>query len=326
MKAYRLTATGTAPELAEMPAPEAGPGEVIVDIAACGLNFADLLMIEGTYQQTPPPPFTLGMELAGTVIGHGPGVTGPASGTRVAVMAGSGGLAERGAFPAAACLPIPDAMPFSVAAAFQVAYGTSHLALARRARLAAGETLLVLGAAGGVGLTAIEIGKLMGARVIACARGADKLAVCAAAGADHLIDSTGADIRAAVKALGGADVVYDPVSGDQFRAALGATNPEGRILAVGFASGEVPQIPANHLLVKNIDVLGFWWGGYAHFNPVALRESMAELIGWYEKGRLAPHVSHVFELERAGDAYATLRARKSTGKIVVTMGADQPAP
>ncbi|SMH51696.1 NADPH:quinone oxidoreductase family protein [Maritimibacter sp. HL-12] len=326
MKAYRLTATGTAPELAEMPAPEAGPGEVIVDIAACGLNFADLLMIEGTYQQTPPPPFTLGMELAGTVIGHGPGVTGPASGTRVAVMAGSGGLAERGAFPAAACLPIPDAMPFSVAAAFQVAYGTSHLALARRARLAAGETLLVLGAAGGVGLTAIEIGKLMGARVIACARGADKLAVCAAAGADHLIDSTGDDIRAAVKALGGADVVYDPVGGDQFRAALGATNPEGRILAVGFASGEVPQIPANHLLVKNIDVLGFWWGGYAHFNPVALRESMAELIGWYEEGRLAPHVNHVFELERAGDAYATLRARKSTGKIVVTMGADQPAP
>ena len=326
MKAYRLTTSGVAPDLSNLPAPEAGPGEVIVEIAACGLNFADLLMIEGSYQQTPPPPFTLGMELAGTIIGQGPGVTAPALGTRVAVMAGSGGLAESGAFPAEACLPIPDTMPFTDAAAFQIAYGTSHLALARRARLAAGETLLVLGAAGGVGLTAIEIGKLMGATVIACARGADKLAVCKAAGADHLIDSESGDIRGAVKALGGADVVYDPVGGDQFRAALGATNPEGRILAVGFASGEVPQIPANHLLVKNIDVIGFWWGGYAHFNPGALRESMAALIGWYGEGRLSPHISHRLPLERAAEAYELLRARKSTGKIVVTMGAGQPAP
>ncbi|GGD26757.1 NADPH:quinone oxidoreductase family protein [Sinisalibacter lacisalsi] len=326
MKAYRLTSTGTAPEIADLPAPEAGPGEVVVEIAACGLNFADLLMIEGKYQQTPPPPFTLGMELAGTVIARGPGVDAPALGTRVAVMAGSGGLAEMGAFAAEACLPIPDAMPFDDAAAFQVAYGTSHLALARRARLAPGETLLVLGAAGGVGLTAIEIGKLLGATVIACARGAEKLAVCAAAGADHLIDSSREDIRAAVKALGGADVVYDPVGGDQFRAALSATNPEGRILAVGFASGDVPQIPANHLLVKNIDVIGFWWGGYALFNPAALRESMAALIGWYEQGRLAPHISHRLPLDRAAEAYELLRTRKSTGKIVVTMGADQPSP
>jgi len=326
MKAYRLTATGTAPEIAELPTPQAGPGEVIVEIAACGLNFADLLMVEGTYQQTPPPPFTLGMELAGTVIGHGPGVTTPALGTRVAVVSGSGGLAEAGAFPVAACLPIPDAMPFDDAAAFQIAYGTSHLALARRARLAPGETLLVLGAAGGVGLTAIEIGKLMGATVIACARGEDKLAVCAAAGADHLIDSDREDIRVAVKALGGADVVYDPVGGAQFSAALSATNPEGRILAVGFASGEVPQIPANHLLVKNIDVIGFWMGGYARFNPTAERESMAELIGWYEQGRLTPHISHRVPLDQAAEAYDLLRARKSTGKIVVTMGADQPSP
>jgi len=322
MKAYSLSAIGDPPRMVEADDPTPGAGEVLIDIAACGLNFADLLMIEGKYQQMPPPPFSLGMEFAGTVIGHGEGVTAPALGTRVAVMAGFGGLAEIAAVPAGACVPIPDAMPFDDAAAFQVAYGTSHIGLDRRARLQTGETLLVLGAAGGVGLTAIEVGKLMGATVIACARGAEKLAICKNAGADHLIDSETDDIRDAVKALGGADVVYDPVGGDQFTAALRATNPEGRILAVGFASGDVPQVPANHLLVKNIDVIGYWWGGYAHFNPAAMTDSMAQLIAWYEAGRLKPHISHRLPLDRADDAYALLRGRKSTGKVVVTI--DQP--
>lgn len=326
MKAYRVTATATPPALAETDRPQPGPGEVLIEVAACGLNFADLLMMEGKYQQTPEPPFTLGMECAGTVVARGTEVETPAVGTRVAVMAGAGGLAEFAVVPAAACVAIPDAMPFVDAAAFQVAYGTSHIGLGRRARLRPGETLLVLGAAGGVGLTAIEVGKLMGATVIACARGRDKLAVCAAAGADHLIDSETDDIRAAVRALGGADVVYDPVGGDQFTAALRATKPEGRILLVGFASGDVPQVPANHLLVKNIDVIGYWWGGYAHFNPEAMRESMEELVRWYAAGRLSPHIGLQLPLERVGEAYEALRARRTTGKVVVTIGADQPSP
>lgn len=323
MKAYQIHAVGAPPTLREIDTPVPGPGEVLVEIAAAGLNFADLLMARGQYQTRPPLPFTLGMEAAGTIAALGPGVDGPAPGTRVVVVGGQGGLAEAGVFPAMGCTAIPAAMPFEHAAGFAIAYGTSLVGLSRRAQLKPGETLLVLGAAGGVGLTAIEIGKLIGARVIACARGSDKLAVCTAAGADHVIDSDTQDIRESVLALGGADVVYDPVGGDQFTAALRATNPEGRIVVVGFASGDVPQVPANHLLVKNVDVLGFWWGGYTSFNPAAIGENLGTLFAWYEAGKLSPHVSHVLPLARADDAYALLRERKSTGKVVVTMGKDQ---
>jgi NADPH2:quinone reductase len=302
-----------------VPDPVPGPGEALVRIAACGLNFADLLMLRGEYQERPPLPFTPGLEVAGTVAALGPGTDGPAPGTRVAVFAGHGGLAEYGVFPADTLTPIPDAMPFAHAAAFQVAYGTSHVALAHRARLQPGETLLVTGAAGGVGLTAVEIGKRMGARVIACARGPDRLAVAAAAGADHLIDSETADLRAAVKALGGADVVYDPVGGDTFMAALRATNPEGRLIPIGFAGGGVPQIPANLLLVKNLTVIGLYWGAYRSFRPAVLRDSLTTLFGWYAGGGLAPHVSHALPLDRTDDALTLLRDRKSTGKVIVTM-------
>jgi NADPH2:quinone reductase len=237
----------------------------------------------------------------------------------VALFAGAGGLAEWGVFDAATLLPIPDAMPFDHAAAFQIAYGTSHLALTRRARLQPGETLLVTGAAGGVGLTAVEIGKRLGARVIACARGADRLAVAAAAGADHLIDSDTADLRAEVRALGGADVVYDPVGGDTFTAALRATNPEGRLIPIGFAGGGVPQIPANILLVKNLTVLGVYWGGYRGFRPSALSDSLTELLAWYAAGTLRPHVSHALPLAETEAALDLLRSRRSTGKVVVTV-------
>ena len=199
-----------------------------------------------------------------------------------------------------------------------MAYGTSHVALDHKARLQPGETLLVLGAAGGVGLTAVEIGKLMGARVIACARGADKLAVAKQAGADHLIDAETDDIREVCKSLGGVDVVYDPVGGDQFKAAFRACNPEARILAIGFASGEVPQIPANHLLVKNITVMGLYWGGYLKFRPSVITDSLSTLFQWYSEGRLKPHISHTFPLDQAGEALDILRRRKSTGKVVVT--------
>ena len=318
MLAYRLPSAGNPPALVDIPAPEPETGEIGLRILACGLNFADLLMIEGRYQDTPEPPFTLGMEVAGTVTARGPGTEGPAPGTRVAVFGGQGGLAEAGCFPAARAVALPETMSFADAAAFQVAYGTSHVALDHKARLQPGETLLVLGAAGGVGLTAVEIGKLMGARVIACARGSDKLDVARQAGADHLIDAATDDIREACRALGGVDVVYDPVGGAQFKAAMRACRPEARLLTIGFASGEVPQIPANHLLVKNLSVMGLYWGGYLNFRPEVVTESLATLFEWYEAGRIRPHVSHVLPLDRAAEALDLLRARKSTGKVVVT--------
>ncbi len=318
MRAFQVTSFEASPAVTDVVDPTPGSGQVLLDIAACGLNFADLLMSRGTYQDTPTPPFTLGMEVCGIVIGHGPGVNAPAIGTRVAVFGGQGGLAEKGVFPAALCREVPDTMGSDIAAGFMVAYGTSHLALARRAQLQPGETLLVLGAAGGVGLTAVEIGKAMGAKIIAVARGQDKLAVAKAAGADHLINSESDDVKAAIKALGGADVVYDPVGGDAFKAALGACNREARVIVIGFASGDVPQIPANIILVKNITVIGFYWGGYLAFNAQALTDSLAELMAWHADGRLKPHISHCLPLDQAGDALELMRNRKSTGKVVVT--------
>jgi NADPH2:quinone reductase len=318
MRAFQVSSFSQPPALVQIAPPAPGPGEVLLDIAACGLNFADLLMAKGSYQDTPPPPFTLGMEVCGTVAGLGAGVTSPAIGTRVAVFGGQGGMAEQGVFPANLCRPVPADMTAETAAGFMVAYGTSHLALTQRARLQQGETLLVLGAAGGVGLTAVEIGKALGARVIAVARGADKLAVARAAGADHVIDSQSDDIKAAVKALGGADVVYDPVGGAAFKAALGACKPLARYIVIGFASGDVPQVPTNILLVKNIDLIGFYWGGYLKFSPDILSDSLATLLGWLAEGRLSPHVSHVLPLDQAAEALELMRSRASTGKVVIT--------
>ncbi|MGR3313270.1 MAG: NADPH:quinone oxidoreductase family protein [Roseovarius indicus] len=318
MRAFQVLPDAQPAAIRTVDTPEPKEGEVRLEIGACGLNFADLLMIKGEYQDTPEPPFTLGMEVAGTIEACGPGVDEALLGRRVAVFGGQGGLADYGCFPADRCVTLPDAMPFTDAAAFQVAYGTSHVALDHKARLQPGETLLVLGAAGGVGLTAVEIGKQMGATVIACARGADKLAVAEKAGADHLIDAKTEDIRERCKALGGLDVVYDPVGGDQFKSAFRACNPEARILAIGFASGEVPQIPANHLLVKNISVLGLYWGGYLKFRPQVISDSLATLFGWYADGKLKPHVSHTLPLEQTLDGLELLRTRKSTGKVVIT--------
>ena len=317
MKSFRVSAFDAAPSLDQIDVPIPQKGEVLLEIHACGLNFADLLMTKGTYQDTPEPPFTLGLEVCGTIRELGADVTGFAVGDRVAVYGGQGGMAEFGVFPAERCVTVPDAMSSEEAAGFMVAYGSSHLALTRRARLQAGENLVVLGAAGGVGLTAVEIGKQMGANVIAVARGADKLEIAKRAGADHLIDAS-ADLISEFKALGGVDVAYDAVGGDMFRAAMKAANREARLMPIGFASGDVPQIPANHLLVKNIDVIGFYWGGYLKFNAKALTDSMAELFDWYASGRIKPHISHVFPLDQAAEALEVLAQRKSTGKVVVT--------
>ena len=319
MRAFHVLDSNTPPKLENIEVPSPAKGEVLLDIAACGLNFADLLMAKGTYQDTPATPFTLGMEVCGTVAALGEGVTELRVVARVAVFGGSGGLADKGVFPASLCREVPENMSADVAAGFMVAYGTSHLALTRRAHLMPGETLLVLGAAGGVGLTAVEIGKALGAKVIAVARGPEKLKYALAAGADHLLDSDTTDIKDAVKALGGADVVYDPVGGEAFRSALSACNREARVITIGFASGDVPQIPANIILVKNISVIGFYWGGYLRFNPEALTQSLEELFTMFTDGKLKPHVSHIVSLDKAHDAMDLLRTRKSTGKVVVAI-------
>jgi NADPH2:quinone reductase len=323
MRAWQIDHFGTPATLRDLPEPRPAPGQARIAIHACGLNFADLLMAEGRYQEKPALPFIPGLELAGTVLDLGPGTTGPAPGTRVAVYAGQGGLAEQGCFPVDSLLPLPPAMPMAEAAGFQIAYGTSHLALTHKARLQPGETLLVLGAASGVGLTAVEVGKHLGSRVIATTRGAEKGAVARAAGADEVIDSDHPDLKSALRALGGADVVYDPVGGPAFDAALRATRPDGRILSIGFASGTVPQVAANLLLVKNITVIGFWWGGYRSFAPALLQASLATLLDWYAAGHLRPHISHRLPLDRLPEGLDLLRNRSATGKVVIEIAQQQ---
>ncbi|QHQ35590.1 NADPH:quinone oxidoreductase family protein [Algicella marina] len=321
MRAMRIHKLGAPLQLDEVPPPRPKAGEVLVEIAACGINFGDTLIQKGTYQEKFELPFTPGMEICGVVRELGAGVEGLGIGQRVAAYGGVGGLAEFAVLKAATCVTVPDAMSDAEAAAFLVAYGTSDVALHDKAQLKSGERLLVLGAAGGVGLTAVELGKLMGAEVIACARGAGKLEVAAGAGADHLIDSETDDIRGMVKELGGADVVYDPVGGEQFTAALRACRPEGRYLPIGFASGTVPQIPANIILVKNITVIGFYWGGYAKLRPSVLTRSFRRLFDYYEQGRLKPHVSHVLPLAQANEALTLISTRKATGKVIVDVQA-----
>ena len=317
MRAMQITELGKPLEMRNIVMPKPSGDEVLVRTQTCGLNFGDLLVVKGTYQEKPTLPATIGMELCGVIEDVGPNVKGLSVGQRVAAYSGFGGLAEYVTLPTKICVPIPDLMTSVDAAAFLVAYGTSHVGLDYKANLKRGERLLVLGASGGVGLTAVELGKLMGAEVIACARGADKLAVAKAVGADHLLDTEQVDLRSAVKALGGADVVYDPVGGDLFNAALRGCNPEARLLPLGFASGAVPQIPANILLVKNLTVLGFYWGGYMRVNPKVLTDSFAVLFEWYIQGKLKPHVSHLLPFEQANEGLELLRSRKATGKVVI---------
>jgi NADPH:quinone reductase len=244
-------------------------------------------------------------------------VVGPPVGARVLAACGLGALAEAVCLPADVLSLVPDAMSFDEAAGFPIAYGTSHLALTWKAGLRPGETLFVTGAAGGVGLTAVEVGKRLGARVIASARGADRLRVAQAAGASELIDSEAPDLKDRLRALGGVDVVYDAVGGPAFDQAMRACKPDGRLLAIGFASGQVPQVPANLLLVKNLTVIGFWYGGYQDHAPQRVGDSLRQLLGWRAEGTLRPHVSQVLPFEALHEGLALLKARKSTGKIVI---------
>ncbi|MDO5620403.1 MAG: NADPH:quinone oxidoreductase family protein [Paracoccus sp. (in: a-proteobacteria)] len=313
-----IPATGEGPILHDLPLGDPGPGQVRVRMRAAALNFADLLMRKGTYQDTPPTPFTPGLEGAGEVEAAGPG-TDLRPGTRVAVWL-QGCLTQCGNFDAADCLPLPDAMPYEDAAGFQIAYGTSHLALTLRAGLQAGETLAVLGAAGGVGLTAVEIGAALGARVIAVARGAEKCAIARAAGAHEVLDSDETpDLRAALRAFGGVDVVYDPVGDAAGLAAFGGLKPGGRFLVIGFAGGKTPALPLNHALVKNITIHGIHWAAYRDLDHAALRSSLTALFALYEQGRLHPHNGLILPLDRLAEGYDALSERRSVGKVIITL-------
>jgi NADPH2:quinone reductase len=307
----------------ELPAPRPGPGQVAIEIAAAGVNFADTLIVAGKYQVKPPLPFSPGLEVAGRVGAVGPGVTRVKPGDRVLALLDWGGFAEAAVAGETDVFAIPQAMDFKTAAGFPITYGTAHGALVWRANLRPDEVLLVHGAAGGVGLAAVEIGKAMGACVIATAGGPDKLAVAKQHGADHLIDTKREDIRSAVKDLTGgrgADVVFDPVGGDVFDASLRAIAWDGRLLIIGFAGGRVPQIPANILLVKNIAAIGLYWGSYRQQQPARLQQAFAELFGWFEAGKLKPHLSHSLPLDDAAAALRLLTERRSTGKVVLTTG------
>lgn len=317
-RAWIVSKVGSSPEIGELKFGSPGAGEVLLKVTATGLNFADLLMIDGSYQDTPKVPFVPGMELAGVVETLGSGVNTFRVGQRVAAFVGGGGLAGHAVVPAVSLRPLPDTMDDVTAAGFQIAYGTSHLALTHRADLKRGETLVVLGAAGGVGLTAVEIGRHLGARVVAVARGADKLAVAREAGAEVLVDSSEGGLAEKLKAVGPVDVVYDAVGGAAGEAALRALSPEGRFLIIGFASGTPPVVKPNHLLVKNQTVIGFYWGGYMRFRPDILNESLDQLTELHAKGHIHPHISQVLPFDQALRGLELLRSRKSTGKIVVT--------
>ena len=322
IKAVLCTKLGGPEDLvvAEVPAPEMKPGHVRVRVRAAGVNFADTLIIQGKYQVRPELPFSPGIELAGEITEVGAGVTGISVGQRVMGMASSGAYTQEVVLPATAVVPIPDMMDFESAAAFPVAYGTSHVALEHRANLKSGEKLLVLGAAGGVGLTAVEIGAAMGAEVVAVASSPEKLEIARAHGATHLIDYARDDLREKVKELvGGVDVVYDPVGGGAFDASLRCINWEGRILVIGFASGTIPQVPANLLLVKNVSVVGTFWGAYMQKDPKVIGASLTKLLGWFSEGKLKPHVSESHPMVDAPKALRALMERRSTGKVVLTM-------
>jgi len=297
-----------------------GEKEVLVEVKACGVNFPDTLIIQGLYQFKPALPFTPGSDIAGIVKAIGGKVRHLKAGDEVFGFALNGGFAEEVLVPAKACFPKPPNMEFPIAASFMMAYGTSYHALKDRAKLQEGETLLVLGAAGGVGLAAVEIGKLMGAKVIAAASTPEKLALCQEYGADEIINYQTEDLKTRIKELTdgkGADVVYDPVGGQYSEAALRATAWEGRFLVVGFAAGDIPKIPLNLALLKGCQIVGVFWGSFATRSPEKNMQNTMELMQWYSAGKLKPHIHAVYPLAEAPKALEEMMNRKVRGKIVI---------
>jgi NADPH:quinone reductase len=331
MRALLSTATG-GPEtltIGELPAPTADAGSVVIDVHACAINFPDTLIIEDRYQFKPSRPFAPGGEVAGIVSAVGEGVTHLSVGDRVIAGCGNGGLAQQVAVRASNAYVLPDAHGFAEGSALLMTYGTSIHALVDRGRLKASETLLVLGAAGGVGLAAIEIGKAMGARVIGAVSSAEKAALAKEAGADDCIvypyapfdkDQSKAMAEAFKAAVGpnGADVIYDAVGGDYAEPALRSIAWEGRYLVVGFPAG-IPRLPLNLTLLKSCDVCGVFWGAFTMREPERNRAHIAQLFAWWEGGKIAPRVTATYPLERGGEAIAALGDRKAAGKLVVTV-------
>jgi NADPH2:quinone reductase len=306
----------------DIASPVPGPGEVVISVKAASVNFPDVLIIENKYQVKPPLPFSPGSELAGVVKAVGDGVAAFKPGDRVMAITGYGAFAEEVKTEARRLLEVPPGMDFATAAAFGLTYATSEHALVDRGALKSGETLLVLGAAGGVGLAAIEIGKILGARVIACASTDDKLAVCRAHGADETINYLTDDLRERIKALtsgNGPDVVYDPVGGPYTEPALRSIAWRGRLLVVGFAAGDIPKIPLNLTLLKGCSIVGVFWGEFTRREPERFAEAMQRLGRWYAEGKLKPHVSELFPLKRAAEALTRMANRQVKGKVVLTV-------
>ena len=302
--------------------PVAGPGEVIVRVRAAALNFFDTLMSRGKYQHKPELPFSPAGEIAGVVESLGPGAEGTAVGQRVQAYLGWGGARERVAVRASDLIPIPDSVSDDVAAGLSITYGTAIHGLAERGRLRPGETLAVLGASGGAGLAAVEIGKLLGAEVIAVASSADKLEVCKAHGADHLLNYGETDLKDGLKAITGGkgvDVVYDCVGGPHSEPALRAMAWKGRFLVVGFAAGEIPRLPLNLLLLKGCDAIGVFWGESVKRDPAGHRVNMLKVLDWVASGRLVPHVHATYPLGEIAEAVRVLDRRAATGKVVLKL-------
>jgi NADPH2:quinone reductase len=325
MKAVLCKAWGLPETLVveEVPKPEPKAGEVLVEIHAASVNYPDVLMIQKKYQIQPELPFIPGSEVAGTVRALGDGVSNVKVGDRVIAFVGLGGFAQFVAAKAAGLIPIPPELDDAVAASFTLVYGTSHHAVIDRGELKAGQTMLVLGAAGGVGLSAVEIGKAVGARVIAAASTDEKLAVCKDHGADVLINYSTQDLRAAIKeATGGLgpDVIYDPVGGVYAEPAFRSIAWRGRYLVIGFANGEIPRLPANLMLLKGASMVGVFWGDFARREPQANAAAMRQMMGWIAEGKLRPLISARYSLADTAKAFNALASRQATGKIVIEPG------
>ena len=309
--------------LEDVPDPQPRAGQVVIDVHACAVNFPDVLIIQNLYQYKPPLPFSPGGEVAGIISAVGDGVEHVSVGDRVFASTGAGGLAEKVAVAAAAVIPVPDGVDLVHASAFLYAYGTSHHALKDRAAIQPGESLLVLGAAGGVGLAAVELGALMGANVIAAASTDEKLALCREYGATMTVNYAEEDLKTRVRELtggNGADVVYDAVGGPYSEPALRSTAWDGRFLVIGFAAGDIPKIPLNLPLLRGCSVVGVFWGAFTGREPARHQANVAELLAWWRDGRLRPHVSATYPLERGAEAIRELADRKALGKVVVTVG------
>ena len=324
MKAVLCKSFGAPDQLTveDLASPRVKRGEVKIRVRACGVNFPDALMVQGLYQLKPSFPFSPGLEVAGDIIEVGQGVDAERVGQRIMATMMFGGFAEEVVVPQASALPMPENMSYESGAGFPLVYGTAHVALAHRARLQAGETLLVLGAAGGVGLAAVEIGKLMNSRVIAAASSAQKLALARSRGADEAINYSDENLRDRMKSLTedrGADVIFDPVGGDIFDQAVRRIAWEGRYLVIGFASGRIPTLPVNIALLKNASLVGLFWGAYLSQDPAVVKQSFQQLLAWYSEDRLRPHIHRTYALEDAPSALEDLINRRAMGKLILTL-------